>query len=90
VLVPGTDGYVVTFVSPHSLHARSMVLGRPHTVVFRNASADVPVQAIVDGHVIGVVDPGGRLEVRMGETSAALARVSGTSFFTRYLQEFSH
>ena len=36
VLVPGTDGYVVTFVSPHSLHARSMVLGRPHTVSFQN------------------------------------------------------
>ncbi|HEY7259250.1 MAG TPA: NAD(+)/NADH kinase [Gaiellales bacterium] len=90
VLVPGTDGYVVTFVSPHSLHARSMVLGRAHTVVFRNAATDVPVQAIVDGHVVAVVDPGGRLEVRMGETSAALARVSGTSFFTRYLQEFSH
>jgi NAD+ kinase len=90
VLVPGTGGYVVTFVSPHSLHARSMVLGRPHTAVFRNVSADVPVQAIVDGHVVAVVDPGGRLEVHMGETSGALARVSGTSFFTRYLQEFSH
>ena len=90
VLVPGTDGYVVTFVSPHALNARSMVLGRPHTVVFSNAAADVPVQAIVDGHVVAVVDPGGRVEVRMGDTSAALARISGTSFFTRYLQEFSH
>ena len=28
VLAWGTDGFVVTFVSPHSLHARSMVLGR--------------------------------------------------------------
>jgi NAD+ kinase len=90
VLVPGTDGYVVTFVSPHSLHARSMVLGRPHTVAFRNASTDVPVQAIVDGHVVALVEPGDRLEVRMGDASAALARLSGTSFFTRYLQEFSH
>ncbi len=90
VLVPGTDGYVVTFVSPHSLHARSMVLGRPHAVTFRNAAADVPVQAIVDGHVVAVIDPGGRLDVRMGDATAALARVAGTSFFTRYLEEFSH
>jgi NAD+ kinase len=90
VLVPGTDGYVVTFVSPHSLNARSLVLGRPHTVTFRNAAADVPVQAIVDGHVVAVVDPGGSVEVRMGDATAALARVSGTSFFTRYLEEFSH
>jgi NAD+ kinase len=90
VLVPGTDGYVITFVSPHSLHARSMVLGRPHTVVFQNAAADVPVQAIVDGHVVAVVDSGGRVEVRLGEAPVALARVAGTSFFTRYLQEFTH
>jgi NAD+ kinase len=90
VLVPGTDSYVVTFVSPHSLHARSMVLGRPHSVAFRNVSADVPVQAIVDGHVVAVIDPGGRVDVRLGDALAALARVAGTSFFTRYLQEFTH
>ena len=90
VLVPGTDGYVVTFVSPHSLHARSMVLGRSHTVTFRNRAADVPVQVIVDGHVAATVGPGERVEVRMGDSSAALARISGTSFFTRYLEAFSH
>jgi NAD+ kinase len=90
VLVPGTDGYVVTFVSPHSLHARSMVLGRPHTVTFRNRAADVPVQVIVDGHAAGVVESGGCVEVRMGEESAALARAARTSFFTRYLEAFSH
>jgi len=50
----------------------------------------VPVQAIVDGHVVAVVDPGGRVEVRLGEAPVALARVAGTSFFTRYLQEFTH
>ena len=90
VLVPGTDGYVVTFVSPHSLHARSMVLGRSHTVTFQNRAADVPVQVIVDGHVAATVGPGERVEVRMGDSSAALARISGTSFFTRYLEAFSH
>jgi NAD+ kinase len=90
VLVPGTDGYVVTFVSPHSLRVRSMVLGRSHAVRFRNSAADVAVQMIVDGHVVAVLDPGEALEVRMGDASAALARVSGTSFFTRYLEAFSH
>ena len=67
-----------------------MVLGRSHTVTFRNSAADVPVQVIVDGHVVAVVEPGERLEVRMGDASAALARVAGTSFFTRYLEAFSH
>ena len=36
------------------------------------------------------LEPGERLEVRMGDASAALARVTGTSFFTRYLEAFSH
>jgi NAD+ kinase len=90
VLAWGTDGFVVTFVSPHSLHARSMVLGRDHHVQLHNRSADVPVQVIVDGHTAGRVDPGEVLEVRQSDARATLARVAGTSFFRRYLETFSH
>jgi len=90
VLAWGTDGFVVTFVSPHSLHARSMVLGRTHQVELHNRSADVPVQVIVDGHTAGRIDPGGLLEVRQSDDCATLARVAGTSFFRRYLEIFSH
>jgi len=90
VLAWGTDGFVVTFVSPHSLHARSMVLGRSHLVRLRNSSPDVPVQVIVDGHTAARIEPGGHLDVRQSDESATLARVEGTSFFRRYLETFSH
>ncbi|HEY3763666.1 MAG TPA: NAD(+)/NADH kinase [Gaiellales bacterium] len=90
VLAWGTDGFVVTFVSPHSLHARSMVLGRAHHVQLENRSADVPVQVIVDGHTAGRVEPGGVLDVRQSDASATLGRTAGTSFFRRYLETFSH
>jgi NAD+ kinase len=90
VLAWGTDGYVVTFVSPHSLHARSMVLGRAHVLQLHNRTPDVPVELIVDGHTAARIDPGGRLEVRQSESSASLARVAGSSFFRRYLETFSH
>jgi NAD+ kinase len=90
VLAWGTDGLVVTFVSPHSLRARSMVLGRSHVVQLHNRSVDVPVQVIVDGHTAGRVDPDGRLEVRQAESTARLARIEGSSFFSRYLDTFSH
>jgi NAD+ kinase len=90
VLAWGTEGFVVTFVSPHSLHARSMVLGRAHLVQLHNRSADVPVQVIVDGHTAGRIDPGDRLDVRLSDDSATLARAAGTSFFRRYLETFSH
>jgi NAD+ kinase len=90
VLAWGTDGFVVTFVSPHSLHARSMVLGRSHLVRLQNRSIDVPVQVIVDGHTAARIEPGGHLDVRQSDDCAMLARVSGTSFFRRYLETFSH
>jgi NAD+ kinase len=88
VMAWGTDAFVITFVSPHSLHVRSMVLGRPHLVQLRNAAVDVPVQVIVDGHTAGRVEPGEVIEVRQGDEFATLARVPGTSFFTRYLETF--
>ncbi len=88
VLAWGLDGFVVSFVSPHSLHVRSMVLGRPHQVELHNRSDDVEVQAVVDGHIHSAIEPGGRLVVRMSEQRALVARLAGTSFFTRYRETF--
>jgi NAD+ kinase len=89
VLAWGTDAFVVSFVSPHSLHARSMVLGRGHQIEVRNRTDDVPLQVIEDGHSMGEIAPGGRICVVMGDEFAQLARISGTSFFGRYRETFS-
>jgi NAD+ kinase len=89
VLAWGLDGFVVSFVSPHSLHARPMVLGRPHTVSLDNRSDDVPVQVIVDGHIHSRLDPGARLKLRMGDRCAHLARLADASFFSRYRETFT-
>jgi NAD+ kinase len=89
VLAWGTDAFVVSFASPHSLHARSMVLGRGHRIEVRNRTDDVPLQVIEDGHSMGEIAPGGAISVAMGEHHAQLARLSGTSFFSRYRETFS-
>jgi NAD+ kinase len=89
VVAWGTDAFVVSFVSPHSLHARSMVLGRGHRVEVANRSDDVPFQVIVDGHGQGEVPPGGRVVVGLTEGCAHLARLRNISFFSRYRQTFS-
>jgi NAD kinase len=81
---------VITFVSPHSLHARSMVLGRGHVVELQNRSDDVPMKVLEDGHPMVEVAPGGRILVQLHSEYARLARLSGTSFFTRYRETFSH
>src|SRR4029077_11892307 len=89
VLAWGLDGFVLSFISPHSLHARSRVLGRPHHVELANRSEDVPLEIIVDGHVAGRLESAERLSVSMGGSGALLARASGMSFFARYRSTFS-
>jgi NAD+ kinase len=89
VLAWGTDAFVVSFASPHSLHARSMVLGRGHRIEVLNRTDDVPLQVIEDGHSMGEIAPGGAIAVGMGDQCAHLARLSGTSFFSRYRETFS-
>ena len=90
VVAWGTDAFVVSFVSPHSLHARSMVLGRGHQVELVNRSDDVHLEVIVDGHPTGPIPPGGGVEVELAAGRARLARLNGTSFFSRYRELFSH
>ena len=89
VLAWGTDAFVLSFASPHSLHARSMVLGRGHGVEVRNRSDDVPLQVVQDGHTMGTLPPGGHISISMGEARARLAWLAGTSFFGRYRETFS-
>jgi NAD+ kinase len=89
VLAWGTDAFVLSFASPHSLHARSMVLGEGHRVQVQNRTDDVPIQIVQDGHSMGEIGPGGRITVSMGDQRARLARLAGTSFFSRYRETFT-
>ena len=54
VLVWGLDAMAVTFVSPHSLHARPLVVPRGLELVVRNETdRDQPPKVIADGMPIG-------------------------------------
>src|SRR5438045_7878030 len=50
VLVRGLDAMAVTFIAPHSLDARPLVVPRGATVTVHNATADAVVAVLVDGH----------------------------------------
>ena len=64
VLVWGLDAMAVTFVSPHSLHARPLVIPRGLELVVRNETrADrehTVAKVIADGVVVGELAPDGR------------------------------
>ena len=58
VLVWGLDAKAVTFIAPHSLHARPLVVPRGRDVEIENRTADVPAQVLVDGRPIAELGPG--------------------------------
>jgi NAD+ kinase len=84
VLVWGLDALVVTFVAPHSLHARPLVVGRGVDIVLENCSPDVPGGVLVDGTEVTVLGGGGKVTVRLAPEQSRLAILPEQTFFTRY------
>ena len=89
VLMWGIDALAITFVAPHSLHARPLVVPRGKDVVVWNRTADVSVVALVDGHRVGSARPDGRIAIRLGEARSLLATLPEASFVRRYRESFS-
>ena len=88
VLVWGLDATAVTFVSPHSLHARPLVVPRGRDTIVWNRTADVPVTVLIDGHPFVELPPAGRIVVRLGSHRSLLGTLPETTFFTRYRETF--
>jgi NAD+ kinase len=89
VLVWGLDAMAVTFVAPHSLQARPLVIPRGSDVVVTNQTADVWVTALADGHVFSEVPPGRSLTIRLGPQTSLLATLPEATFFSRYRHTFA-
>jgi NAD+ kinase len=88
VLVRGLDAMAVTFVAPHSLHLRPLVVPRGLDLMVWNRTPDVPVTVIVDGHAVTEVNPGGQVPVRLGDQRSLLATLPESTFFRRYRETF--
>ncbi len=89
VLVWGLDAMAVTFVAPHSLHARSLVVPRSRGVVVRNETLDVGVTVLVDGHELTGLETGATMAVRLGDRPALLAVLPEATFVHRYRETFA-
>jgi NAD+ kinase len=89
VLVRGLDALAVTFIAPHSLHARPLVVPRGLEVTVRNATSDVAFAVLVDGHRVTDVGPGGSVEIYLCAQRCLLATLPETTFFSRYRETFA-
>jgi NAD+ kinase len=84
VLVWGLDAIVVTFVAPHSLHARPLVVGRDTELVVTNRSPDNDAAVLVDGHRVAGLATGAAARMRLGPSRSRLAMLPEQTFFRRY------
>ena len=90
VLVWGIDAMAITFVAPHSLHARPLVVPRGRDVVICNRTPDVAAVVLVDGHSTGEIRPvDGTVVVRLGPERSLLATLPDATFVRRYRQSFA-
>jgi NAD+ kinase len=88
VLVWGLDAMVVTFVAPHSLHARPLVVGSETDLVVTNRSPDIDAVVLVDGHRVGELPSGAQATMRLGPARSRLATLPEQTFFRRYGEVF--
>jgi NAD+ kinase len=89
VLVWGLEAMAITFVAPHSLNARPLVVPREDELIVWNRTPDVSATALVDGHEVGDLGPGGRAVARLGEQRSLLASLPEVTFFSRYSRTFA-
>ena len=88
VLVWGLEAAVVTFVAPHTLHARPLVVGPGFELEVVNRTPDVEAVVLVDGRQVGSLAHGAQVNVRFGGSRTHLATLPEQTFFGRYAQVF--
>lgn len=88
VMAWGVEGYVVSFVAPHTLTARALVVAPDGAIQVVNRSEDEPVDLMTDGRTVGSLEPGEEVEIRFRPDTAHIAQVGGASFYHRMREKF--
>ncbi|HXV33070.1 MAG TPA: NAD(+)/NADH kinase [Gaiellaceae bacterium] len=88
VLMWGLEAMAMTFVAPHSLRARALVVPRGLDLRVANRSEELAVTVLVDGRAVGELTRGEELTVVVGPDSCRLAMLPEVTFFTRYHEVF--
>ncbi len=87
MLAWGVEGYVVSFIAPHSLTARALVVAPGDPLTVRNRSYDA-VELSIDGQPAGEIEPGDAITARFVGQATNLAQIPGSSFYRRLREKF--
>jgi NAD+ kinase len=88
VLAWGVEGYVVSFIAPHTLTARALVVAPGDSLAVTNRSRSEDVEMTTDGQRVCLLPREDTIEVRFELSCAQLAQLPGASFYHRLRDKF--
>jgi NAD+ kinase len=88
ILAWGVEGYVVSFIAPHTLTARALVVAPDDVLTIENLSTREAVDVTTDNRPVAELAPGGEVEVRFLHDQVRLAQVEGANFYHRIREKF--
>ena len=88
VLAWGVEGFVVSFIAPHTLTARALVVAPGDLLEVRNRSRLEEVDMTTDGHLVSPLAPEGTVAIRFEEGRSLLAQAPGATFYHRLRDKF--
>jgi NAD+ kinase len=88
VMAWGVEGFVVSFIAPHTLTARALVVAPDDVLEVTNRSSDEDVDLTTDGRLSCAVAPGATVSIRLRRDSALLAQPLGATFYSRLRDKF--
>jgi NAD+ kinase len=88
ILAWGVQGYVVSFIAPHTLTARALVVAPGDVLHVGNGAGREPVEIELDGDHCSQLEPGEEIEVSFRDGVGTLAQYEGATFYHRMREKF--
>ncbi len=87
VMAWGVEGFVVSFIAPHSLTARALVVAPDDRLTVHNRSLQA-LDIAVDGRPAGEIAAGGTIDAQFINGIGTIAQLPGSSFYRRLREKF--
>jgi NAD+ kinase len=87
VMAWGVEGFVVSFIAPHSITARALVVAPGDRITIHNRSRE-PLDVAVDGRPVCELEAGGAIGARFADAVGTIAQLPGSSFYRRLREKF--
>jgi NAD+ kinase len=87
VMAWGVEGFIVSFIAPHSLTARALVAAPADRLTIQNRSR-APLDVAMDGRPAGEIPPGQTIGARFARDMGTIAQLPHSSFYRRLREKF--